>query len=58
MGRPREEDITQVEDEGRRFRKGHDYVLEGGGGGGGDGKGITNRESEGENRDILIGIIR
>ena len=31
MGRPREEDITQVEDEGCRFRKGHDYILEDGG---------------------------
>ena len=28
MGRPGEEDITEVEDESRRFRKGHDYVLE------------------------------
>jgi len=39
MGGPREEDITKVEDEGRRFRKGHDYVLEGGTGGNGANRG-------------------
>ena len=31
--RPGEEDITEVEDEGRRIRKGHDAMYEKGGGG-------------------------
>ena len=30
MGRPREEHIAKVEDEGCRFREGHDYALAGG----------------------------
>jgi len=30
VGRPGEEDIAKVEDEGCRFREGHGYVLEGG----------------------------
>ena len=44
MGRPGEQHITEVEDEGRRFREGHDYVLEGEGAG----EGGADREDERE----------
>lgn len=51
MGRPGEEHIAEVEDEVRRFRKGHDYLP----GGGIGGKGWGWLGEGGENRDILIG---
>ena len=54
--RPGEEDIAEVEDESRRFRKGHDAMYEKGERGAG--KRGADRENEGGNREILIESMR